>query len=136
MFPKYLIEYQIVKIKKSKFKSEESNKNKHKSDVVLKINNKKSIKIDMMSVTWPLNICLLILCVRTCEHCNSFIKKYIKIRYCIFQLFTCGLKILFLYNCASINITQKNYNKMHLNAILAHIFFFLIHCVFWHGYFS
>ena len=30
MFPKYLIEYQIVKLVKSKFKSKKSNKNKHK----------------------------------------------------------------------------------------------------------
>ena len=40
MFPKYLMEYQNVKIKKLKFKSEKSNK-KHKSNVVLKENEKK-----------------------------------------------------------------------------------------------
>ena len=28
---------------------------------------KKDIKIDMC-VTWPLNICLVILCICTCEH--------------------------------------------------------------------
>ena len=38
MFPKCLIEYQNVKIVKSKFKSEKSNKNKHESNVVLKEN--------------------------------------------------------------------------------------------------
>ena len=44
------MEYQNVKIKKSKFKSEKSNK-KHKSNVVLKENEKKKdIKIDMVSV--------------------------------------------------------------------------------------
>ena len=65
MFPKYLMEYQNVKIKKSKFKSEKSNK-KHKSNVILKENEKKKdIKIDMVSVMWPLNICLL--GIRTCE---------------------------------------------------------------------
>ena len=35
------MEYQNVKIVKSKFKSEKSNKNKHKSSVVLKENKKK-----------------------------------------------------------------------------------------------
>ena len=35
MFPKYLIEFQKVKVVKSKFKSEKSNKHKHKSKVVL-----------------------------------------------------------------------------------------------------
>ena len=48
VFIKYLIEYQDVKIVKSKFKSEKSKKNKHKSNVVLKGN--KDIKIDMISV--------------------------------------------------------------------------------------
>ena len=37
--------------------------------------------------------------------------------------FPCGLKILFLYTWV-VNITQKLYNKMHLNAVLALIFFF------------
>ena len=41
MFSKYLIEYQTVKIVKSKFKCEKSNKNKHKSNVVLKETEKK-----------------------------------------------------------------------------------------------
>ena len=40
-FPKYLTEYPNVKIVKSKFKSEKSQKNKHKSNVVLKGNEKK-----------------------------------------------------------------------------------------------
>ena len=44
---------------KSKYKSEKSNENKHKSNVVLKENEKKTLK-DMMSVTRPLNICLRI----------------------------------------------------------------------------
>ena len=48
VFTKYLMEYQNVKIVKSKFKSEKSKKNKHKSNVVLKGN--KDIKIDMISV--------------------------------------------------------------------------------------
>ena len=74
MFPKYLIEYQNIKKAKSKLKSEKSNKNKHKSNVVLKENEKKDIKIDM-SAMWPLNICLLILRMRTCEHYNSFYNK-------------------------------------------------------------
>ena len=51
MFLEYLIKYQSVKIKKSKFKSVKSNKNKHKSNVVLKVNDKKDTKVDMMSVT-------------------------------------------------------------------------------------
>ena len=54
LFPKYLIEYKNVKIMKSKFKSEKSRRNKHKSNVVLK-GNKKDMKIDMISVTWSLN---------------------------------------------------------------------------------
>ena len=41
MFPKYLMEYQNVKIVKSKFKSEKCDKNKHKRNVVLKENKKK-----------------------------------------------------------------------------------------------
>ena len=56
MFPKYLIEYQNEKIAKSKIKSEKSNKNKHKINVVLKETNKKDIRIDMF-VTWSLIIC-------------------------------------------------------------------------------
>ena len=44
MFPKYLIEYQNIKKVKSKFKSEKSDKNKHKSNVVLKENEKKTLK--------------------------------------------------------------------------------------------
>ena len=40
MFPKYLIDHQYVKIVKSKF-SKKSNKNKHKSNLVLKENEKK-----------------------------------------------------------------------------------------------
>ena len=40
MFPKCLIVYQNVKLVKSKFKSEKSNENKHKSNVVLKENEK------------------------------------------------------------------------------------------------
>ena len=40
LFPKYLTEYQNVKIGKSKFKSEKSKKNKYKSNVVLKGNKK------------------------------------------------------------------------------------------------
>ena len=37
-------------------------------NVVLKENEeKKDIKKDMMCVTWPLNICLVILHIRTCE---------------------------------------------------------------------
>ena len=62
MFPKYLIEFQNVEIVKSKFKSEKSKKNKHKSNVVLKVNVKKNI------VTWSLNTSLLILGIRTYEH--------------------------------------------------------------------
>ena len=47
MFPKYVINYQNVKIVKSKFKCEKSKKNKHKSNVK---GEKKNIKIDLMSV--------------------------------------------------------------------------------------
>ena len=54
LLPKYLIEHKNVKIMKPKFKSEKSRRNKHKSNVVLK-GNKKDMKIDMISVTWPLN---------------------------------------------------------------------------------
>ena len=59
---------------KSKYKSEKSNENKHKSNVVLKENEKKTLK-DMMSVTRPLNICLRISCIRACEYFKSFITK-------------------------------------------------------------
>ena len=41
MFPKYLIEHQNVKIVKSKYKSEKCDKDKYKSNVVLKENKKK-----------------------------------------------------------------------------------------------
>ena len=41
LFPKYLTEYQNVKIVKSEFKNEEIKRNKHKSNVVLKGNEKK-----------------------------------------------------------------------------------------------
>ena len=37
----------------------------------LKKTRKKDMKIDMMSVTWHLNICMPILRMRTCEHCND-----------------------------------------------------------------
>ena len=43
MFPKYLIEYQYVKIVKSNFEREKSNKMKHKSNVGLKENKKKIV---------------------------------------------------------------------------------------------
>ena len=41
MFPKYLIEYQNVKIVKSKVKSKKSNKSKHERNIVLKESRKK-----------------------------------------------------------------------------------------------
>ena len=41
MFPKYLMEYQNVKIVKSKFKTEKINKSKHKGNAVLKEDKKK-----------------------------------------------------------------------------------------------
>ena len=56
MFSKYTMECQNAKIVKSKFKSEKSNKNKHKSIVVLQATRKKDIRINMMSVTLSLNI--------------------------------------------------------------------------------
>ena len=43
---------------KSKFEMEKSKRNKHKTNVVLK-GNKKNIKTDMISVTWPLSTYLL-----------------------------------------------------------------------------
>ena len=64
-FCQYLIKHQYVKIVKSKF-NEKSNKNKHKINVVLKEIEKKTIKIVMMSVMWPLDICLLNLRIGTC----------------------------------------------------------------------
>ena len=71
-FPIYvsqiLIEYRKVKILKSELKTEKSKKNKHKNNVAWKENKKKYIKIDLMCVTWHLNIGLLILCRRTCEY--------------------------------------------------------------------
>ena len=36
LFPKYLMEYQNVKVMKSKFKNEKSNKNKHKKQCSFK----------------------------------------------------------------------------------------------------
>ena len=36
--------------------------------VVLKENEKKGIKIGMVCVIWPLDICLVILRICTCEH--------------------------------------------------------------------
>ena len=48
MFPKYLIEYQYLKIVKSKFKIEKSKKNKHKRNAFLKENEKKDIEIEMI----------------------------------------------------------------------------------------
>lgn len=41
MFPKYLKEYQKIKIIKSVFKKEKSKNNKHKNNVVLKENKRK-----------------------------------------------------------------------------------------------
>ena len=73
MFPKYLIEYQNIKKVKSKFKSEKSNKIKHKCNVVLKENKKKTLK--QTCLLCDLNICLLVLRMRTCEHYNSFYNK-------------------------------------------------------------
>ena len=40
---------------------------KHKSNIILKENEKKDIKIEMTFML-PLHICLLILCMLTCEH--------------------------------------------------------------------
>ena len=51
MLPKYLIEYQDLKIIKSNTESEKSNKKKHKSNAVLKQTKIKEIKTDMMSFT-------------------------------------------------------------------------------------
>ena len=50
-FLKYLIEYQNVKIVKSTFKNVKSQKNKHKSNVVIIVYKKKNIKIEEMCVT-------------------------------------------------------------------------------------
>ena len=61
----------------SKFKSEKSNKNKYKCNAVLKKKQgKKEMKIGMMPVTFPLNVCLLILRPYTCGLHNSFRKEY------------------------------------------------------------
>ena len=67
LFLKYLVEYHNLKIVKSKFKSEKRRRNKHKSNVVLK-GTKKDMKIDVISVTWSLNNCLLILRILTCKY--------------------------------------------------------------------
>ena len=48
----------------------------YKKNVVLKI-RKKYIKIDMMSVTWSLNICLLMLQIHTSKYYNRCITKKI-----------------------------------------------------------
>ena len=48
------------------FKVEKLRKTNIKA-AVLKENKKRDITIDMF-VTWRLNICLLILCIHTCEH--------------------------------------------------------------------
>ena len=61
---------------KSKFKSEKSNKNKHQFNLVLKEKDKKDIEIDMVSVMCPLNICLHILHICTCQNYDSFITKH------------------------------------------------------------
>ena len=67
------VEYQNVKIVKSKFRREKSNKNKYKTDVVLKENQKKE-NTHVCYVTFKY---LFILCIHACEHYNSFITKYI-----------------------------------------------------------
>ena len=53
---------------KSKFKRDKSKKSKHKNFSFKGKQEKEDIKIDMMGVTTPLNICLLILFILTCEH--------------------------------------------------------------------
>ena len=50
MFPKYLMDYQNVKIVKSKLKVRKVTKTNIKSNVVSKKPRKKDIRIDMMSV--------------------------------------------------------------------------------------
>lgn len=62
-------------------KARKVTKNKHKNNAVLNENEKRQIKIDIMSVTWPLNSCILILHINTCEHYNNFMTKYISITY-------------------------------------------------------
>ena len=57
VFPKYLIDYQNVKIVKSEYTSEKSKKNKLKNKVVFKKWDKKAL--NRHDVTWP---SLLILC--------------------------------------------------------------------------
>ena len=51
------MEYQNIKIVKSKFKSEKSNKRIIKAIQSPKKPSTKEIKTNMMSVMWPLNFC-------------------------------------------------------------------------------
>ena len=52
-----------------------------------------------------------------------------------YYYFSCVLKILFSYP-RIMNCTQKLYNKIYLNDVLALILFFFICCILWCYYFS
>ena len=104
-----IIEHQSVKEVKSKFKSEKNEKNKHKNNIVLKGNEKKSDY--KQTVMWHSNINLPILHICTSETLyNSLITKYIKITYLFLRYYyPCGL-IIFLYKW--IWILRKNLEKI------------------------
>ena len=78
-------------------------------------------------VTWPLNICLLILRVRTCEQNKIEQNKVLVLMFLIQHhvlccwYFPCSPKILFWYTCGIIA-------KLHGKTVLVLFFFFNILC--------
>ena len=77
-----MIKYENVEIVKSKFKVKTVTKtNIYVMEFKRKWEKKTFKYIYMMSATRPINICLLILHINTCEYYNNFMTKYISITY-------------------------------------------------------
>ena len=99
---------------KSKFKSEKSKKNKRKNRSFKRKWEKKDIKINTMCVTWPLNICLVILRIRSFEH-YILLSIIFLIVFCI--LYTLVLLCVSMYRLSCI---QRFFYKMKLVKTLLH----------------
>ena len=83
----------------------------------------------MIPVTWPWNICLLILCICTCEHYIMALQQNTSNLNNVFVLcsyFPCGLKI-FLYTCP-MNTTQQYLSRNTLNWFTWPFILFYILC--------
>ena len=76
-FPKYLREYQNVKLVKPKCKSEKSKKSKQQNNKVSRENKKEAIKTGLMCVMWPLKFVYVFYAYVFMRIAHCFIIKYI-----------------------------------------------------------